>query len=724
MATVYLARDLKHHRPVAIKVLKPEPAAALGPERFLREIKIAAGLTHPHILPLHDSGEARGYLYYVMPLVEGESLRDRLDREKQLPFDEALRITREVADALSYAHSHDVVHRDIKPENILFQAGHALVSDFGIARPIRVADTAALTQEGDTLGTPAYVSPEQAAGETELDARTDLYSLACVLYEMLAGEPPFAGPTAAAVIGRRFTAPAPSISQRRAETPPAVTQALAKALALDPADRFESTMQFAEALSGVAAVGAPAPSPGWSIAVLPFSNLSPDPGNEYFSEGITEEIINTLAQLPGLQVAARSSSFAFKGKGAELAEIGAKLRVSAVLEGSVRQAGNRVRVTVQLVNVTNGYHLWSERYDRELDDIFAIQDAIARTVAHRLELTLAGPLGAALVKPPTQNLEAYQLYLRGRYLWNQRGAGIVKALECFQRALSLDEGFAQAHAGVADAYTLLAFYGFRSAREVMPRAKAAAERALALDEGIAEAHSSMGVIQWLYDWNWGAAERELKRAIALNPRYIVARHWYAALSASRQRLDEAVAEDERSVEIEPLSVFANVQLGLALLVAGRTAQAIEQVHKAIELDPHFALAHWLLGCAYASESRYEDALSELTAAVELSNRLPAMVAALAAGYVEADRAEPARQLLGELRARAGREYVPAQSFAVVCAAVGETDEAFVWLEKACEEHDVTLAFLRDRLRPASAFGLPSLRGDPRYQALLRRIGLE
>jgi len=427
MATVYLARDLKHGRPVAIKVLRPEIASALGPERFLREIEVAARLTHPHILPLHDSGEAVGFLYYVMPFVEGDSLRDRLEREEQLPLEEALQVTREIADALSYAHSRDVVHRDVKPENILFQAGHAVVSDFGIARAITAAASGTLTEAGIPIGTPGYMSPEQALAKRHLDGRSDIYSLGCVLYEMLAGEPPFTGPTAQAVLARHSLDPVPPLRTVRQAVPLAIEQAVMKALEKVPADRFATASEFADALRTPRASG-PAPTAAIpkSIVVLPFANLSPDPDNEYFSDGITEEIINALSQLPGLHVAARTSSFAFKGKSAGIAEVGARLKVATVLEGSVRKAGSRVRITAQLVNVADGYHLWSERYDRELDDIFAIQDAIARTIAHRLEVALAGPAGDMLVTPPTESLAAYQLYLKARYFWNQRGSASQK----------------------------------------------------------------------------------------------------------------------------------------------------------------------------------------------------------------------------------------------------------------------------------------------------------
>jgi eukaryotic-like serine/threonine-protein kinase len=390
MGIVLLAQDRKHHRQVAIKVLKPELAAALGRERFLREIATAARLNHPHILPLHDSGEAEGFLYYVIPYVEGESLRERLDRERQLTLETAVQIAREVADALNYAHGHNVLHRDIKPENILLSAGHALVTDFGIARTITAGGGGQLTEVGSLVGTPA----EQVDGSPHIDGRADIYSLGCVLFEMLVGERPFKGATLTAVIANQLSSPAPSPRMFRESVPEAVDAAVRKAMASLPADRFSTAAQFADALA-IPRPSEPAPAavPDRSIAVLPFTNQSSDPETEYFSDGIAEEIINALAQLPGLHVAARTSSFAFKGKGMDIAEIGAKLKVATVLDGSVRKAGNRVRITAQLVSVGDGYHLWSERYDSELDDVFAIQDHIARAIAQRFEVMLASPTG-------------------------------------------------------------------------------------------------------------------------------------------------------------------------------------------------------------------------------------------------------------------------------------------------------------------------------------------
>ncbi|HVH10994.1 MAG TPA: protein kinase [Gemmatimonadales bacterium] len=724
MAVVYLAQDLKHGRRVAIKLLDPEVAAALGAARFLREIQLTASLSHPHILPLLDSGEADGLLYYVMPYVEGESLRVRLDREKRLLIADALVVAREVADALSYAHGRGLVHRDVKPENVLFIAGHAVLADFGIARAVDRAGGEVLTQPSLALGTAAYMSPEQVTGDQAVDVRSDVFSLGCVVYEMLAGESPFTASTPQAMIAQRFRASAPAVIDRRPDVPGYVARALARALAFEPADRFANAAEFAAALAGGAAAP-PVQGPATqSIAVLPFRNLGLDPHDEYFSDGISEEVMNALAQLPGLRVAARTSSFAFRGGTAELGAIGAKLKVATVLEGSVRRAGNRVRITARLVDIATGYQLWSEQYDRELGDLFAIQDAVARAIVQRLKLAAAPASDRTLVRPPTRNLEAYELYLKGRYFWNRRGPALLTALDYFERALAVDQGLAQAYAGLADAYTLLAFYGLRPPNDVMPLAKGAAERALALDEGIAEAHTSRGIIAWLYDWDRPAAQRAFDRAPEIDLRYVVARCWRASLKATELELDEAVAENERAVAIEPLSPFTNVQLGLVLLIADDRARAMSQLRTAIELDAQFVMAHWVLGCAHALNDQYDDALAEFRTAVELSYRAPSMVASLAAALAETGRRDEAESLLVELRERRGREYVPALSLAAVAAALGATDEAFSWLEQSRADRDVGLLFLRDRIGTAAAYGMPAaVRADRRYQALLEEVGV-
>ena len=448
MATVYLAEDLKHHRQVAVKVLRPELAAALGSERFLREIEVTAGLTHPHILPLFDSGEADGFLYYVMPHIAGESLRQRLNRVTQLPIDQALTIAQQVASALDFAHRHEVVHRDIKPENILLTEGEALVADFGIALAVTAAGGERLTETGLSLGTPAYMSPEQVAGDHVIDGRSDVYSLACVLYEMLAGNPPFTGASPQVVLARHITDPLPPITTARSSVPESLAAVLGKALGKARADRFESAQAFSAALAEKPKEVEPDTK---SIAVLPFANLSADRENEYFSDGLAEDIIDALAQVPELRVMARTSAFAFRGKEQDVRRIGAELNVAHILEGSVRRAGNRLRVTAQLVEVSDGYHLWSQRFDREMTDVFAIQDEISQAIVEKLQLRLVPD--RPLVKRYTENLAAYDLCLKARHhLLKMTQEGREAGRQYCEQAIALDRNCAQAHVVLAESY--------------------------------------------------------------------------------------------------------------------------------------------------------------------------------------------------------------------------------------------------------------------------------
>src|SRR5213595_1397655 len=422
MATVYVAEDLRHRRQVAIKVLRPDVAAAIGAERFLREIAIAARLTHPHVLPLIDSGQADGSLYYVMPYVRGETLRERLVREQRFALKDALAIARELGGALDYAHREGFVHRDVKPENVLLVDGHAVIADFGIARAIWQAGGEDVTEVGLAIGTPEYMSPEQAAGDREVDGRCDVYAFACVIYEMLAGAPPFSGASARAIVAKHLSEPPQPLRARRPDAPAAVEQALARALAKDPADRFASVADLVAALEDTRAVAAvPAPAGQTrSIAVLPFVNASADPENEYLSDGISDELINALTKVDGLRIASRTSAFALKGKAQDIRGIGALLGVSAVLEGTVRQSGDRLRITAQLAAADDGRTLWSERYDRALDDVFAIQDEIARTIVSTLRTTFLADIADPTPQRYTHNLEAYSLYLKGRFCWNKR----------------------------------------------------------------------------------------------------------------------------------------------------------------------------------------------------------------------------------------------------------------------------------------------------------------
>src|SRR5438093_11109934 len=489
MATVYLAHDVKHHREVALKVLRPELAAALGHERFLREVEIAARLNHPHILALYDSGETNGFLFYVMPYVAGESLRHRLEREKQLPIEEALAITRHVASALAHAHAHDVIHRDVKPENILLHEGEAMVADFGIALAMSAVASERLTQTGITVGTPAYMSPEQAASERTLDARSAGYSLGCVLYEMLAGEPPYTGSTAQALIAKRLVDPVPAVRRLRAAVPVGVEQALTKALAKVPADRWASAVAFAEALTAPARPRPP------SVAVLPFLNLSADPENEYFADGITEDVIAHLSKIRALKVISRTSVMAFKQREQSLREIGARLEVATLLEGSVRRAGDRVRIVAQLIDAESDRHLWAETYDRRLTDVFAIQTDVALQIAAALKAELSPDEKSRLHQEPTSDLQAYQLYLQGRHCYLRYTAeGSRRGIEYFEQAVAKDPNYALAYAALAMVYTELAETGSLRPGEAYARARDASAKALALDLGLGEAHCMLAYI--------------------------------------------------------------------------------------------------------------------------------------------------------------------------------------------------------------------------------------
>ncbi len=728
MAIVYLAEDLKHRRKVALKVLRPKLAADLGSDRFLREIELAAALTHPHILPLHDSGEADGVLYYVMPYVEGESLRSRLAREKQLPVDDALQIAREVADALDYAHSQDVVHRDIKPENILLARGHALVVDFGIGKALHVAGADDLTQMGDSIGTPAYMSPEQVAGQQDLDGRSDLYALGCVLYEMLAGEPLFSGPTPQAVIAKHITESATSVLERRGTVPANVDQALERVLAKAPADRFTTGARFAEALAAPAAgtghQPTPEPSPvsagpEKSIAVLPFANISADPENEYFSDGITEEIINALAHLPGLHVAARTSAFSFKGENIDLRTVGEKLNVATVLEGSVRKAGNRVRITAQLIDAANGYHLWSERYDRELDDIFAIQDEIASTIADHLKVTLAGESDRTPVKQPTDNLEAYELYLRGRFHLTQRlGAFLQNALECFERAVVLDPDYAQPHAGMAEAYAIMGFYGVGRPIEVMPKAKEEAMRAIALDEPLG-AHHALALVKLMHEWDWAGAKLEFQRALELDSGNAVIRSQYALfiLQLLEGRHEQAITEGRLALESDPLSAYPKVMVSMIMSIAGEYEEGVRFAKAAVANEPNYFLAHRSLGLALSWQGKHEEATAVLENALDVSGRHPWSVMDLVAEYAAQGRWDEANLLKEELRERSEREYVQPSASAISEGLLGNIDAAFEGFEMAYAERDPILTLLK--YWPAFDF----LRDDPRWDELLQKMDL-
>ena len=659
MATVYLAQDEKHERLVALKVLHPDLAATLGPDRFLREIKVAARLNHPHILPLHDSGEAGGFLYYVMPYVEGESLRERLDREQRLSVDEAIHHGKAIASALDYAHRQGVVHRDIKPENVMLYEGEAMVMDFGIAKAVSAAGSETLTQTGMMIGTPAYVSPEQAAGETNLDGKSDQYSLGCMVYEMLTGERPFAGATPQAIMAKRFTEQPRSLRSVLATIPESVEKAVTKAMSVEASARYSTASQFGLALASgsvltptdTASLPQAAVSAAKSVAVLPFANLSADPEHEYLTDGIADEIISALTKIQSLRVTSRTSSFAFKGKNEDLTEIGKKLKVSTVLEGSVRKLGNKLRVTAQLVNVADGSNLWSERYDREIEDIFEIQDDISQSIVKALRVILTEGEKKQIAKVRTDNVQAYDYYLRGRqYLHQLRRKSLEYARQMFNKAIEIDPDYARAYAGVADACSML--YTYFDAREFnLRQADIASRKAMELDPELAEAHVARGLAVSLKK-EFAEAEKEFETAMKLDPKLYEAAYWYGRALQSAGRFQEAVKMFERACALRPedyqAAGFLAQAYGSLGMVAERDAglrKALKLMEDRLELNPDDARAANL---AAAFSAR----LGDLPKAVEYADRSlgidpddPMLLYNVACTYVALNRIEDAMNCL-------------------------------------------------------------------------------
>ena len=639
MATVYLAQDVKHDRVVALKVLHPDLAASLGPDRFLREIHLAARLNHPHILPLFDSGDAEGFLYYVMPYVEGESLRERLDREQQLPIEEAVHHGRAIASALDYAHRQNIVHRDIKPENVMLYEGEAMVMDFGIAKAVSAVGSETLTQTGMMVGTPAYVSPEQAAGETNLDGRSDQYSLACMVYEMITGERPFSGATPQAIMAKRFTeTPTPLRSIRR-EVPENVEKAVMRAMATESTGRYTTSAQFGQALgagsittpSDTASLPKAVVSAAKSVAVLPFTNMSNDPDNEYFTDGMAEEIINALTKIQSLRVTSRTSSFSFKGKNDDIGEIGKKLKVSTVLEGSVRKMGNRLRITAQLVNVADGSNLWSAKYDREIEDIFAIQDDISQAIVVALRVILTEGEKKQIEKARTENVQAYDYYLRGRQYFHQlRRKSLEYARQMFNKAIEIDGDYARAYAGVADSCSML--YTYFDARDFnLRQADIASDKALELEPELAEAHVARGLAVSLSK-RFDEAEKEFEIAMKLDPKLFEAPYWYGRALLSAGRSEEAVRMFERASVLRPEEFQAATFLAQAYDILGMNAEretalrrAMKLMEERLELNPDDARACNLLSAQYAKLGDSERAVQFAERSLEIDPDDPVLL---------------------------------------------------------------------------------------------------
>ncbi len=697
MATVYLARDLRHDRNVAIKVLRDEVAESLARDRFIRETHLAARLNHPHVLPLYDSGEADGILYFVMPLMQGQTLRERLDADAQLSIDVVLKLATEVADALDYAHRHGVVHRDIKPENILLHEGHAIIADFGIGKAVADAqsDDTTLTQVGVVVGTPAYMSPEQGCGDV-IDHRTDFFSLGCVLYEMLTGILPFKGGSAHATIASRMIDTPREVTELRDTVPVSLSNAVSRLLAKDPADRFTSGAELLLALAS-RDVSAPVARAIKSIAVLPFVNLSASLDDEYFADGITEEIINVLSQHTRLRVAARTSCFACKGTKDDPRMIAQRLGVRTVLEGSVRKAGSRLRVTAQLINASDGCHLWSERFDREMTDVFALQDDIASAIGDKLELSLLGDAESRVTRAGPRHVEAYELLLRGRVLLAQRGPSIVPAAGCFQQALALDPELAEAHALLADAQRLFAIYGMAPASEVIPRARAAANRALALDPRQVEALATLASIAAVFDWDSAAGRAFAERALAIDPLHVrvlvesgfVESYRHGATDVARRH---ALDDLERATSIDPLNAWAFALRAWAHSSVANHDDAVRLARHAIDLDPAAFTGRWALVWTLAAAGRDAEALAATEPALTMSRRSVRILCEMAASHARLGDREAAELLHQEVLERARASYVGWSEQAAIAASAGRITEARELLRRGIEARESYISF--------------------------------
>ena len=713
MGVVYEAKDPRLKRTVAIKLLPPDLTKdATAKQRFLQEAQAASALDHPNICTIYEINETDdGQLYLVMAHYEGETLKERIARGP-LELDDAIDIATQVGQGLAEAHGAGIVHRDIKPANLLVtKSGVVKILDFGLAK---LAGSEGVTQTGTTVGTVAYMSPEQARGQ-EVDHRTDIWSLGVVLYEMLAGTPPFQGENLLSLADAiRSHEPEP-VSGGSSSLNPTLSRAMNKVVG----QRYQTV---AELLSGLrtpqsgsdAATPAQADVP--SIAVLPFVNMSADPEQEYFCEGMAEEIINALTALDGLHVASRTSAFQAKAQDFEVAEIGVRLKVGTVLEGSVRKAGNRLRVTAQLINVSDGYHLWSERYDRDMDDVFAVQDEIARSVVEKLKVKLFGEQDAPLVTRPTDHLEAYTLVLKGRYYFaKMSGTALEKGLECFTQALAVDPAYAQAHAGIALVQTLRAFLSFAVPQQVMPMAKEAALKALSIDERVADAHFALAFVLDCYDWNWEAAEREYRRAVDLNPADGQTRCLYARHLGCMGRADASVTGGRHAVEHDPLSSFTRQIFALILSLARRFDAAMTEARAGIELERAYHPFYWNLGVASVGLGRHGEAVESLRQATTLAPGDLFSQGLLGWALGLDGQKQEALTIRTDLERRQTQEYVSGFVIALVNVGLGERDQAISWLQKAEEERDPSLSFVN------SWPGLDPLRSDPRFQALLQRM---
>jgi eukaryotic-like serine/threonine-protein kinase len=731
MGRVWRATDTHLDRDVAIKF--PSEDLEADPEwlaRFTYEARIVAGLSHANIVTIHAVEEIEGRRFLVMEMVRGRTL-DQIIPPGGMPWTEYAETALDIADAIAAAHEHGVTHRDIKPRNIMVdEHGHSKVLDFGLARTTRMVGAA--TADGGTPtdllmtsdrveGTLPYMSPEQLRGDL-MDPRADLFSLGVVLYEMATGRRPFIRETSAELIAAILRDEPQPAAELRADLPPRLARILQRTMQKDPGMRYQSARELRRDLERLAedcGTGHPFGTIR-SIAVLPLEDFSGDPDGAFFSDGMTEVLLNNLSRIRALKVISRTSVMQYKGVKRPLTEVANELGVDAIVEGSILRVGGRVRIVVRLIDAIQDRQIWSETYERDLGDILALQSDLAHTIAEQIEVELT-PQERAHLSRAGQRIDpaVHEAYLRGRYFWHKRTAESVRrGLACFEQAIELDPGYAPAYAGVADSYIVDGGrYLDVEPKIAYGRAGAAAMMAVQLDDSLAEAHTSLAAVLTDFDWDWRGADREYRRAIELNPNYATAHSWYAEQLSRMGRHDEAVTEARRALELDPVSIFGNMLVAWILYFARRYLEAIAQATRTLELDPDYATALRILGWAYEETGQYEEAIQAHARARDLTGRRPNFTAQLGRAYALAGRFEEARGILAELVETSRTSYVSALDIAIIHAALGEFETALGWMERAYGERSDHLPYIRVNPR------LDALRGHVRFRDLLERMGL-
>jgi serine/threonine protein kinase/Tfp pilus assembly protein PilF len=741
MGVVYEAQDTVLERRVAIKLLSSGFEQSSGAARqLMQEARTLSALNHPNICTVHELGEYDGRPYVVQELLIGRTFVEVIRKQRLTP-QSVLELAIQIADGLKAAHAIGLVHRDIKPANLfLTQEGRAKILDFGLAgrslqlvpsavdAPTIAMETLDFAAGKSVMGTLDYMSPEQVRGQV-VTAASDIFSLGIVLHELLLARHPFRRSTVLETAAAILSAPLEDMSVSGDIATLGLHRLLARMMAKNPADRYADGGELLAALKVIGAgppvhlsvllADPPAPAPAPSIAILPFLNLSADPENDYFCDGLAEELIGVLTRIEGLRVAAWNSAFRFHGKDVDIRDAGQRLGVNAVLEGSLRKSANRIRVNAKLLSVKDGQTLWSERYDSELADVFAIQEQIAGAIAQQLTFRLGLSGKQPLLRQPEKDLEAWNLYLKGRHMWNRRGpADILKALEYFQQAIARDDKYAAAHAGVADCYMIAGIQGTRSSGEVFPLARLAANRALAEQPEMAEALATLGCIEAAFDWNWPSAERRFARSIAADPGYGTAHHWYAShLLAPLGRFAEARQQVELACANDPLSPSIQIMTGLIAYYERKPQLAIREYQKALETEANFALAHCFLGQAYEQAGNFADATRSLSRAVQLSPGSAEMEAALARAHAVAGQRDLAEAMLQTLRSRSAESYISPVLFAQVLLGLSREEDAIAELQRACSMRATDLMWLK--VRPT----FDPIRRDPRFERIAAQIGL-